>query len=101
CFHRKTLELLGRPEYSSKEMKAYQAMAREILDDARTYLPDYPVAALVAARGTLLRKLEQWSSRSGTHAEKTALDALSYEARAAVNRCYSIFWRAVIQNWAK
>lgn len=98
-FHRKTNALLGRPDLSAEAEACYHELAEELLEEGRAAIGRWgPKDGIQAS----ISKLEHWmrtfARRSGHEDRKLALDMLSYEARAAVHRCYSSVWYLVLDR---
>jgi hypothetical protein len=91
-FQRKTGEALGPPELTIATAQAYQEFCQEFFGKTRaalTHAGPRGVAQAIAGWQQLMRSV----GRRGGHAlQKQVLDILSYEARAALHRCYSAVW---------
>ncbi len=92
-FWQKVPELIGPPAYPEDVMLCYQRMSRELLGpacDAMGHSGPKEGNDLVSACWS--RWYKRLGRRSGHEVEKTVLGILSYEARAALHRCYSVVW---------
>ena len=98
-FSRETGRMLAPPEFPAVVRSAYEAFVGDLLQPAVGQLQ----------RGNLTEALaladEVWSiwhkkfaRRANKENEKKAIDMVSYEARAAVHRCYAHAWET-IANW--
>ena len=98
-FSRETGRMLGPPDFSDGVRSAYEAFVNDLLHPAVKQLQ----------RGNLTDALaladEVWSvwhrkfgRRANKDNEKEAIDIVSYEARAAVHRCYAHAWETIC-NW--
>jgi len=100
-FYRKTAGILGMPNLSESEVAAYREVSETLFADARNVLVDpdrSPGAACDVALAAWRSLTTKVGRRSGPNvaARKTAMNLLSYEARAAVHRCYSAVWNDLI-----
>ena len=95
-FQAATLAALGRPEYSTEERNAYLLLSTDLLREASLELRRDRSRALASLFDSWARLQRRFGRRAEVRSEKTALDALSYEARAAFHRCYSTAWQFVL-----
>ncbi len=83
----------------SPDLRADRTIVRRLSEE----LLSGPSAELLRDRQHAMEQLQlnwerfgrQFGRRGHLPAEKTALDVLSYEARAAFHRCYSVTWLAI------
>lgn len=101
-FHRKSNALLGRPDLSPEAEACYRELAEELLGKGRAAIGRWgPKVGIQAPISTLEHWMKTFARRSGQEDRKLALDMLSYEARAAVHRCYSSVWYLVLDRLAE
>jgi hypothetical protein len=95
-FSRRTADVIGPPVLAAELEQAYRVCCAELFDPAVAVLAtdeEAGVARLLAGWQRLMRSVGR---RRGRQAEKQVLDMLSYEARAALHRCYSATWDMVL-----
>jgi len=90
-FSRRTADVLGPPPLSEEVQESYLARCQELFGPAGAEADD--------EQGGFASVLVRWKAlmtsvgrRGGMHLQKQVLDILSYEARAALHRCYSAVW---------
>jgi hypothetical protein len=91
-FSRRTADIIGPPRLTRGLKQAYQICCADLFDPAVAVLladKEAGVARLLSAWRRLIRTVGR---RGGRPVEKQVLDILSYEARAALHRCYSAAW---------
>jgi hypothetical protein len=91
-FSRRTADIIGPPVLAAELQQAYLACCGELFDPAVSVLAadkEAGVARLLAGWQRLMRSV---GCRGGRQAAKQVLDVLSYEARVALDRCYSAIW---------
>lgn len=92
-FHRKTNVLLGKPDMPEAADAYYREMADELLSEGRQAFRNLgPVDGIQVAILKLQSWMKTFARRSGHEDQKSALNMLSYECRAALHRCYSAAW---------
>lgn len=93
-FHEHTNELLGGNfKRTDEAAAAYQELEAELLGEGRRAVQRWGVAnGMQVPIATVERWMKTFARRRGHEAKKLALDILSYEARAAMHRCYSAVW---------
>jgi len=98
-FQRRVSAVLGPPMFSQAAKDLYCEIASEIFSEASEMLVESPQNALANVVG----KWDSWNRRigrrSGQAEQKKILDVLSYEARAAIHRCYSHAWLQLLKKW--
>ena len=98
-FSRDTGRMLGPPDFPKEISSAYKAFTGELLQPA---VQELQSGDLSRAHSLANKSWLSWQKKFGRRAnkkdEKLAIDMVSYEARAAVHRCYSHAWEA-ITNW--
>jgi hypothetical protein len=97
-FYAQTQGILEMPKLRREEEAAYTELSEELFSEARPVLVERGTIAadLVLKKwGELTRRIGR---RSGPAValKKTAMNILSYEARAAVHRCYSCVWNDLL-----
>jgi hypothetical protein len=95
-FSRRTADVIGPPVLAAELEQTYRACCADLFDPAVAVLAadkDAGVARLLAGWQRLMGSVGR---RSGRQAEKQVLDILSYEARAALHRCYSAAWYTLL-----
>jgi hypothetical protein len=91
-FSRRTADVIGPPVLGPELIATYQACCKELFEPAVTVLvadKKAAVAQMLARWQGLMRTVGR---RRGRAVEKQVLDVLSYEARIALDRCYSAAW---------
>jgi hypothetical protein len=91
-FEQKTQDLLGPPPLSKDAVGLYGAFTDELFGEARSAIEHRGLEGLDGAQRRWSEAIRRWGRRSGFAREKQVLDVLSYEARAALHRCYSATW---------
>lgn len=100
-FYDTSLSLLGRPEFTENEQLAYLELTTQLFRGTyRLYRGEHD-AALARIKDNWAQLNRQYGRRRGCEVEKVALDALSYECRAAFHRCYSALWCKLIPYLAE
>jgi hypothetical protein len=99
-FHEQTLPSLSR-SHGAQELEAYREISRQLFDDElRHGLEEgVPAADLAVPKWNLLN--QRYGRRSRRPLLRQAMDVLSFEARAAVRRCYSCVWNDLIPQLAQ
>ncbi|HKB41105.1 MAG TPA: hypothetical protein VKD72_32050, partial [Gemmataceae bacterium] len=91
-FQRKTGDALGPPQLDNDTTTTYRAFCEDLFAPARELLP----ADEAGAVERVIARWQWWMGsigrRGGQARQKLVLDVLSYEARAALHRCYSAAW---------
>jgi len=94
-FHKAT-ECLGHPEYPSSVWEKYVEMTEHLFADAGSRIGQEPTDTVKSVREEWKRLMKGIGRTSGRAVEKTVLDILSYECRAALHRCYSAVWDVLL-----
>lgn len=100
-FYDTSLSLLGRPEFTENEQLAYLKLTTELFRGTHRLYRGEHDAALARLKDNWAKLNRQYGRRRGCEVEKIALDALSYECRAAFYRCYSALWCKLIPYLAE
>ena len=99
-FYGQTGNVLGPPEYGEQVWNCYREYAEELLGDTCSVLYRSETDGLQLALDRWREKLSKIGRRSGHAMEKSVLDILSYECRAAFHRCYSAVWLRLLEQLA-
>jgi hypothetical protein len=91
-FQRKTGDVLGPPPLAQEAVAAYLAFCQELFAPAQQRLPADEAGAVQQALACWQRWMRSVGRRRGRELEKQVLDVVSFEARAALHRCYSAVW---------
>jgi hypothetical protein len=91
-FQRRTGDVLGPPPLAQEAVDTYLAFCQELFAPAQQRLPADEAGAVRQALACWQRWMRSIGRRRGREQEKQILDVLSYEARAALHRCYSAVW---------
>lgn len=91
-FSRQTAAFIGPPVVADELRETYEACCAGLFDPAITMLASAKKAAVTRLRLTWQRLMGSVGRRRGRPLQKQVLDILSYEARAALDRCYSAVW---------
>lgn len=91
-FQRRTIDLLGHPEFSEAVQEQYRILTAELLGRGRRAVRMFGKSGLTTPIATIRRWKGTFARRRGNEERKLALDALCYECRAAMHRCYSATW---------
>ncbi len=91
-FSRRTADVIGPPVLDDELKETYQAYCAELFDPAVAVLADDEEAGIDRLRAGWQRRMRSVGRHGGRAVEKEVLDILSYEARAALHRCYSAVW---------
>lgn len=94
-------ELLGPPSYTAAAKILYLEWEQELFSEPCRLLIQQPQEAFAAVYSIWDRWIRTISRHSGNVDKKQILDVLSYEARAAIHRCYSHVWLNLLKKWAK
>jgi len=98
-FQTQVAAILGPPKFSQAAKDLYCEVANEIFPEASEMLVESPQKAFANVVG----KWDSWNRRigrrSGQIEQKEILNVLSYEARAAIHRCYSHAWLQLLKKW--
>ena len=98
-FSRETGQTLGPPEFSQEAQELYGEFVGDLLAPAVNQLQGGNLeTALSLANKTWSTWHKKFMRRSNKETEKLAIDMISYEARAAIHRCYAHAWET-IANW--
>jgi len=100
-FQRQSGVLLGPPAYSDQAIAEYLELSAQLLAVAASQLIENPQSALEAVRSRWTEWMRTVGRRSGKEIKKQVLDALSYECRASMHRCYSLTWHHFLRRWAE
>ncbi len=95
-FYNSTKALLGRPEYGNEVGDTYDVFTQYLFGNACEHFRRAPLECLNAIIKKWRDKMNRVGRRSGKETEKTVLDIFSYEARAAVHRCYAFVWDVLL-----
>lgn len=96
-FNDRSWAALGRQGFPVEVEEVYWQLSRELLDGACSALASGDAAAaLMSVQQLWVRQMRAIGRRSGNVLPKLALDALSYDSRAAFHHCYSVAWSALI-----
>jgi len=100
-FRDRTGELLGPTVYPQEIWEDYHRSIEDVLFKGRQALEaegeDKGIQETLAAWN---KKMKSIGRHRGNESEKLILDILSYEARAAFNRCYSAVWLDLVPHLA-
>jgi hypothetical protein len=91
-FSRRTADVIGPPVLAAELKETYGAYCRELFDTAVTVLAADKEAGVARSLACWQRLMRSVGRRRGRPVEKQALDILSFEARVALDRCYSAAW---------
>jgi hypothetical protein len=91
-FSRRTADVIGPPVLGPELIDTYQACCKELFDTAVTVMVADKEAAVAQMLACWQRLMRTVGRRRGRAVEKQVLDVLSYEARIALDRCYSAAW---------
>lgn len=98
-FHTSTWQLLGKQDLPDRLYTVYDTLRPELFDEACELLGAGRVGdAKKTADRQWVRLMQSIGRRAGKEDEKTILDVLSYEARAAFHHAYSAVWSELIPN---
>lgn len=100
-FQRQSGVLLGPPNYNDQATTEYLHLSAELLDAAAGQLIEQPQLALESVRSRWTEWMRTVGRRTGNEIKKQVLDALSYECRASMHRCYSLTWHHFLRRWAE
>ncbi len=99
-FHEQNRNAVGFPMLSDDEISLYEGWSEELFDGLEEIwsndLPD--AVARLKARWEVWRK--RLGRRSNSHLQKTVLNILSFESKAAFHQCYSATWATVLPQLA-
>ena len=95
-FRDRTADAIGPLAMTTEECGRYLRFADELLAGPRRRLPDDPEGAVAELRRTWTGWAAGFGRRKGRDEDKRVLDVLSYEARAALHRCYSAVWECIL-----
>jgi len=99
-FHEQSRNVVGFPMLSSEEESLYRGWAVELFEG----LEDVWRHDLADAVSDLKERWEVWRKRFGrrsnSHLQKTVLNVLSFESKAAFHQCYSTAWTTVLTRLA-
>lgn len=91
-FSRRTGDVIGPPVLADELKEAYLACCKELFDPVVAVLATDKEAAVARLLASWQRLMRSVGRRGGQQTKKQVLDILSYEARAALHRCYSDAW---------
>jgi hypothetical protein len=91
-FSRQTADAIGPPVGVAELKEPYEACCAELFDSAVAVLAADKEAGVARLRAGWHRFTRSVGRRRGQPLKKQVLDILSYEARAALDRCYSAVW---------
>ena len=97
-FQRKTGDVLGPPQLAGEAVEIYLAFCRELFAPAQQRLLTDEAGAVEQALHCWQRWMRTVGRRRGRGQKKQVLDVLSYEARAALHRCYSAVWDMLLPH---
>ena len=97
-FFNKSRDLLSPIHFSEEQQARYRDFEIELFKAPAQLLPSNPTAAFDATLRNWNAFQSKFGRRAGADDEKWVLDALSYEARVEVNRCYSLVWCALLDE---
>ncbi len=97
-FYRRTGDVLGPPQYEDDVQTCYKEFVEEILGETCDALRRGGTEDLQLAVDRWADKMNKIGRRKGHTTEKTVLDVLSYECRAAFHRCYSAVWLLLLEK---
>lgn len=100
-FRDETAKLLGPEIYSEEVIARYRQISEELLGEGRRTLQKWGPSGLAVPLAQWRQWMTEVGRRSGNELDKQVLDILSYEARAAMHRCYSATWCALLPHVAK
>lgn len=91
-FRDNTANAIGPPEYDDDVWQRYRELERDLLGQGCEALQRDEKTGLEVALEVWQDWMKSIGRRRGFELEKSVLDILSYECRAAVHRCYSQVW---------
>lgn len=102
-FHSETSKLLSPVEFPLGIQATHRQLSSQLLDDACCHLEQHgnQIKAVAMIRDHWKDLMSRFSRRSEFVTEKTVLDALTYEARAALHHCYAVVWASLIPTLAQ
>ena len=83
---------LGRSDLTKQEVSSYETICGELLEQPARLLMQDEMASLKLLNANWDSLQRRFGRRGHADEQKSALDVLSYEARAAFHRCYSALW---------
>lgn len=99
-FHEQSRNAVGFPTLSVEEMSLYRGWSAQLFEGLEDIWPH----DLADAISKLKERWEVWKKRFGrrsnSHLQKTVLNMLSFESKAAFHQCYSAAWTAVLPRLA-
>jgi hypothetical protein len=95
-FSRHTADVIGPPVVSVELKEAYEACCRKLFDSAVNVLASDKEAGVALLLARWQRFMRSVGRHRGRPVEKQVLDILSYEARVALDRCYSAAWAMLL-----
>ncbi len=99
-FHERSRNAVGFPTLSVEEMSLYRGWSAQLFEGLEDIWPH----DLADAISKLKERWEVWKKRFGrrsnSHLQKTVLNMLSFESKAAFHQCYSAAWTAVLPRLA-
>jgi hypothetical protein len=84
--------VIGSPPLADELKAPYEACCRELFDSAVTLLAGDKEGGVARSLSTWQPLMRSVGRHRGRPVEKQVLDILSYEARVALDRCYSAVW---------
>jgi hypothetical protein len=100
-FRDQTADILGPAELPPEFRERYQKRCDELFGGLTETLSTKPDLAITEVIG----RWQEWKRgvgrRAGREDDKRVLDVLSYEARAALYRCYSAIWQEILLPYVR
>ncbi len=98
-FRRRSGDLLGMPIPDERMQTFYELFTTELFSEPHHLLErgDTEAAAERVVSGWN-RAMETWGRGHDTALQRSVLDILSYESRAAFHRCYSAVWEQLLRE---
>lgn len=97
-FREKVRDAVGFPSVSDDEIAVYRDWSGEMFDGIEQLWGD----DLAEAVATVEERWNGWNKRFGRRSknktQKTVLDVLSFESKAAFHQCYSAAWTVILQQ---
>lgn len=97
-FRDRTGDLLGPPEFDDETRDVYDRYVTEVLTIGRWLLDQRDPCAIHTVTDEWQAKMNSVGRHRGRGLEKSVLNILSYEARAAFHTCYSAVWNELLQH---
>ena len=92
---------LTAPNFDSDVLSEYLDMSIELFSESLDHLLLEPQDAVQSMRSRWNTVNTRFGRRRGNKEKKHVLDLLSYEAKTAVHRCYSLVWENLLRKWSQ